>query len=304
MPTSEEAFVPWNLRTNPEGHRAHVSSRRLDNEVNITTFLFQRRSRLSRRMMGFPTSRESGEHGLRTDEMALAMGITESKYVELESGHACDYSIEDLDNIATVLQLSDDEYSQLRSVVRRPPFPKEIESNPAMIRLCWLPDHVEQSSVLILDSSFNIVGCNRFGGLLFEPIFSSKVAVAGDEINLARFLFLDGAAREFYEDWTIEASAIATSLRLSVAKQPLGNSVRQLLSQLSCFSEEFRARWSGHDRDVPSARKVRLNHPRLGPLNLNHRTTYLNSGDPDEHRWDAVYSYLPELDSSSSGVFD
>lgn len=280
----------------------------MDNAVNLGTFLVERRTQLQRQLAGFPTSQNSAQIGLRTDEMALAIGISEASYVGLENGQASLWSTKVLNDVATALQLHDDEVSVLQSSVQKPARPivraNECETNHWAAQPNWVPIHDERSAALILDRSFNIVGCNSLGALLFEPMFSSTIADSNGETNFARYLFLDEAAREFHVDWPAEAAALVASLRIAAGNQPFGTSIRKLIGQLSCFSGEFRARWSGLARVPPSSGLIRFNHPRLGPAEFKRRTIHLSSDDPNEQQWGTMYSYSLQPSFTESQEFD
>lgn len=267
----------------------------MDSEVSISTFLFDRRTHLSRRLAGFPISRTSTGTGLRPDEMALAVGLSESQYMNLECGDTADCSTDELDDVATALHLCDDERSLLHSFIQVPLLrtksTNDEETSSDLARLSWIPDNVDRSAILVFDSNFNIVGCNRRGGFLFEPVFSSRAAEFYGQTNFARFMFLDEAAHEFCANWVAETPALVASLRFAASNQPFGYSIRKLIGQLSCFSNKFRVLWSGFDLGVPSSGKTRLNHPFLGVIDLSYRTTHLSSTDTDEKRWTSVVSY-------------
>ena len=73
--------------------------------------------------------------------------------------------------------------------------------------------------------------------------------------NLARFIFLDPRAQDFYVDWALVRSMTAAMLRLEAGRDPLNSDLTALIGQLSTLSPRFRQDWA--DRDVHAHRTGR-----------------------------------------------
>ena len=56
----------------------------------------------------------------------------------------------------------------------------------------------------------DVLAANQLGRAVFAPLFAS----AQRPVNIARFIFLDPAARDFYRDWdTLAADTVAHTAR-------------------------------------------------------------------------------------------
>jgi hypothetical protein len=100
------------------------------------------------------------------------------------------------------------------------------------------------------------------GRALFSPHLEAE------EPNLARFVFLDPRARDFYVDWDLACSMTAAMLRLEAGRDPLNGELTALIGELSTLSPPFRRHWA--DRDVHEHRTGRkvYRHPEVGEIDM------------------------------------
>jgi anti-sigma factor RsiW len=96
--------------------------------------------------------------------------------------------------------------------------------------------------------------------------------------NVARFAFLNPAARRFYTDWERMARFAVGALRIEAGKHPYDRELSNLIGELSTRSDAFRVMWGSHDVQVFRDTTKRLNHPLVGELELDQETMTL----PDE----------------------
>lgn len=87
--------------------------------------------------------------------------------------------------------------------------------------------------------------------------------------NTARFTFLDPAAREFWGDHTTAERDVVGILRLQATRDPQDDGLQELVGELSTRSERFRRLWARHDVHEHTGGRKRLNHPVVGPLELD-----------------------------------
>ena len=117
---------------------------------------------------------------------------------------------------------------------------------------------------LAINARQDMLGSNVMGRGLFAPHFES------DRPNLARFIFLDSRARDFYPDWELACSLTAAMLRFEAGRDPLNDAMTALIGELSTRSPQFRKHWS--QRDVHEHRtgtKV-YRHPVVGEIELTY----------------------------------
>jgi hypothetical protein len=87
--------------------------------------------------------------------------------------------------------------------------------------------------------------------------------------NNARFVYLDPAAPDFFDDWDHAADDIAAMLRSEAGANPHDKELISLIGELSTRSEEFRRRWAAHDVRFHRTGRKRLVHPVVGVLDLD-----------------------------------
>jgi len=86
--------------------------------------------------------------------------------------------------------------------------------------------------------------------------------------NLARFLFLDPRATDFFVDWSVVADDAVAVLRAEAGANPLDHTLSDLVGELATRSDDFRTRWARHNvRRHRTAVKV-LRNPSVGELQL------------------------------------
>lgn len=109
--------------------------------------------------------------------------------------------------------------------------------------------------------------------------------------NVARFAFLNAAARRFYTDWERMARFAVGALRVEAARNSHDRELSNLIGELSTRSDAFRVMWGSHNVHVFRDTTKRLNHRLVGDLELDQETMSL----PDESGLSVVvYSAPPE----------
>jgi hypothetical protein len=115
---------------------------------------------------------------------------------------------------------------------------------------------------VVVNAQQDLIASNLMGRALFSPHFQA------DKPNLARFIFLDPRARDFYVDWALARSMTAAMLRLEAGRDPLNSDLTALIGELSTLSPQFRRDWA--DRDVHEHRTGRkvYRHPEVGEMDI------------------------------------
>ena len=108
----------------------------------------------------------------------------------------------------------------------------------------------------------DLVASNLMGRALFSLQFESG------RPNMARFVFLDPRARDFYGDWPLACSMTAAMLRLEAGRDPLNGDLTALIGELSTLSLQFRQDWAERDvHEHRTGRKV-YRHPEVGEIDM------------------------------------
>jgi hypothetical protein len=83
--------------------------------------------------------------------------------------------------------------------------------------------------------------------------------------NIARYIFLDRTAEEFFDDWDAASVATVALLRAEAGREPHDRALRELIGELSTLSREFRSQWAAHDVRVRHEGVSGYGTPRSGP---------------------------------------
>ncbi|MFG2527030.1 helix-turn-helix domain-containing protein [Streptomyces sp. NPDC048516] len=236
----------------------------------LREFLRTRRARLSPQKAGIcgGTGRRRVP-GLRREELALLAGVSVDYYIRLERGKAENVSTAVLDSVARVLHLDEAERLHLYALTGVPHEPptRGNGSGPGVRPgLQAMLDALENSPAYILGPGLTILAWNRLARILIADF----PALAPQERNLARLVFLDSAAHERYADWPEKARHTASLLRLEFGREP--RKLAPLVKDLTAGSEEFRRLWEEHGVARKTYGPKPLRHPTAGVLELEYET--------------------------------
>ena len=238
----------------------------VDNEIR--EFLTTRRARIAPEQAGlrsYGTRRRVS--GLRREEVAMLAGISVEYYTQVERGRVSGVSEDVLDAVARALQLDDVERIHLIDLVRAAKQrPSQRRRAPERLRsgVQQLLDSMTDAAAFVRNSRLDILSANRLGYALYSEAFSNP----DRPTNLARFVFLDPRARDFYIDWNGIADAGAGSLRAAAGRDPYDRDLTALVGELSMRSDDFRERWAAHDVRQYQAGTQSFRHPLVGELTL------------------------------------
>ncbi|BDT99507.1 hypothetical protein IFM12276_25360 [Nocardia sputorum] len=112
----------------------------------------------------------------------------------------------------------------------------------------------------VRDPRQDLLATNHLGRAFYSPVFGA----GGRTPNLARFQFLDPAAREFYPDWDLFAQMCVAIMRTEAGRDPHDRGLQELVGELSTRSETFRRLWGAHDVRTHGTGTKRFHHPEIG----------------------------------------
>ncbi|WP_052397990.1 helix-turn-helix transcriptional regulator [Streptomyces sp. NRRL F-5123] len=261
---------------------------------DLGDFLRSRRARVAPKSAGLTSGARRRVPGLRREEVAQLAGISVEYYQRLEQGRSGAPSPEVLDALARVLRLDAVERAHLLSLAHPPR--RTERAAPAGLRpeLRRMIDHMGEVGAAVLNDHFDIVAANALGAVLFAPVLASPCAAPGTPPNLARHIFLDPRAADFYLDWDEVASVTAAQLRLVRGLLPQDAELAGLIAELDAGSPSFRANWATGDVELRAAGTKVVRHPEHGVLHLHYENLDL-PGDP-HHR---VVVLSPEPDPAT-----
>jgi transcriptional regulator with XRE-family HTH domain len=240
------------------------------NRADVRDFLVSRRARITPEQAGLTFYGGNRRvPGLRREEVAMLAGVSADYYTRLEKGNLSGVSDSVLEAIAGALQLDEAERLHLVDLARA------ANTSPARAARRQVPQQVRPATRLVLNGMtdtpafirngrLDILAVNTLGRALYSPAFS----VPGRAVNLARFRFLDPAARDFYPDFADSAHTTVALLRTEAGRDPFNQSLTALIGELSTRSDEFRALWAAHDVRLHRTGLKHFRHPAVGTLDL------------------------------------
>lgn len=234
-------------------------------------FLTSRRARVTPDQVGLPPGHNRRVPGLRRIEVAALAGLSVEYYTRIERGTLEGVSEQVLDAIARALLLDDVEREHLAHLARPDPStalaPHRRRPAPAQVTrpaLQWVLDTIETGPAFVRNGRLDFLAGNRLGRAFYAPALTE----ARRPSNLARFLFLDPAGRDFHPDWEIAADNAVAILRTEAGRNPHDPALHDLVGELSTRSAEFRNRWARHDVRRHAAGTKRFVHPVVGEVTV------------------------------------
>jgi len=222
--------------------------------------------------------------GLRREELALLAGLSTDYYRRLEQGREHRPSLQVLRALARALQLDPHATAYLISLVHPVPLATPAHANTTVSAgVQLLLDTGLRVPATVVDLGLNILAINAAAGAMYSGFARTD--------NIARMVFLDPAAKDFYTDWHQVATQVVGNLRSGLTRFPSDGRVAEVVDEISARSPLFAELWATHDvRPRTSEDKV-FNHPQLGELRLHFEALELADA-PDQRLF--VYCALEE----------
>ncbi len=238
-------------------------------------YLKDRRSRLDPAAFGFSGRRRTP--GLRREEVAQRASISSTWYTWLEQGRGGAPSPDVLDRIAGGLMLTEPEREHLFMLgLGRPPEVRYRPVEGVTPRLQRLLDSLEVSPALIKTATWEVVAWNEAAAV----VLTDYSQLPPSERNILRRIFLDPRVRDAQHDWEGLARFVVGAFRADAARAGAVSEVTQLVEELCHASPEFKALWRENDVLVHGEGVKRLNHPKLGLIELEY-SAFAVDGRPD-----------------------
>ena len=263
----------------------------MDPAGDIREFLTSRRAKITpdeAGLLAFGTNRRV--KGLRREEVAMLAGISAEYYTRFERGNASGASDEVIEGVARALQLDDAERTHLFDLVRTANASfRTTRRRPTQERVRPVIQRILDSisaPAYVRNGRLDLLAANPLGRALYVPVFESPSGLP----NMARFIFLDESATDFFPDWEKIASDAVAILRAEVGRDPYDKTLSNLVGELSTRSHEFRVRWAAHNVKFHRTGTKVLHHPVVGDLTLDYEAMEL-PGDSGQRI--LVYSAEP-----------
>ena len=261
-----------------DAHNDRRSVDVVDSDNALGSFLTSRRAKVTPEQVGLRATGNRRVPGLRRAEVATLAGVSVEYLARLERGAANGVSEAVLDAIAAALRLDEAEHAHLldlalassgRSRPRRERAPL-IRANVQLVL-----DRIQGAPAIVRNGRTDILATNELGRALYSEMYLPPTRPP----NLARFIFLDPRAHNFYTDWDRAANTNVAILRREAGRNPHDKGIAELIGELSMRSDEFRTLWAAHNVRRHYAGTKFFQHPVVGLLELNYQVLGLEE-DP------------------------
>ena len=260
---------------------------------DIRKFLVSRRANVSLAQAGLPDfGDERRVPVLSPEEVAQLAGVSVDYYTRLERGNIHGASEGVLNAVARALHLTDVEREHLLDLARTPAAANVSGRTTAAVAVRASVQRVLDNLAMpavVYNARQDLVASNLLGRALFSPHFDS------DRPNMARFIFLDSRAKDYYADWPLACSLTAAMLRYEAGRDPLNAEITELIGELATRSPQFRKDWADQDvHEHRTGRKI-YGHPVVGAMDLIY-DVFEMPGEPGL----SIATYTPDEGSESA----
>ncbi|WP_129843526.1 helix-turn-helix transcriptional regulator [Streptomyces sp. RFCAC02] len=243
----------------------------MDNRAEVREFLTSRRARVTPERAGLPAGGRRRVPGLRRSEVAALADVSVEYYAKLERGHLTGVSPAVLEAIARALRLDEAERAHLLNLAQAASGADTL-ARPRRRTRAWTPhrslqwalDAVTGGPAFVRNGRTDLLAVNRLARAFYDEVYAARP----EQPNLARFVFLDPAARRFHPDWERDADICVAILRTEAGRNPHDRDLHDLVGELSTRSDAFRVRWGAHDVRHHGTGVKRFHHHAVGDLSL------------------------------------
>lgn len=241
----------------------------MDWKKDIRDFLVSRRARVTPEQAGLPDfGGERRVPGLRREEVAMLAGVSTDYYTRLERGNIGGASESVLDAIAKALLLDDAERAHLFDLAHA--VPATVRKSRPQHSLKRVRASVQRildaldAPAIVHNAGQDLIAANTLGRALYAPMFDTD-----GQPNIARFIFLDPRAQDYYADWELARRTTASMMRMEVGRNPLDADLTALIGELSARSATFAKDWARQNVHVHRTGSKTFRHPDVGPIDVD-----------------------------------
>jgi transcriptional regulator with XRE-family HTH domain len=192
----------------------------------------------------------------------MLAGISGDYYLRLEQGKDLYPSSQVLEALARALMLDDTATAYLHQIAQQRPTtgktPRPEEVPVGVLQL--LTTTLNHAPAFVQSRFMDVLAANPLAAALSPNFTPGK--------NLLLAAFLDPADSELYMDWDQVAEEVVAGIRPLVGDDLANPRLAEIIGELSVGSEQFRKLWARHDVRPKAGSIRRLNHPRLGRVDV------------------------------------
>lgn len=241
----------------------------MDIRKDVREFLTSRRAKINPLDVGLPNyGARRRVQGLRREELAMLAGVSVDYYTRIERGNLEGVSSSVLESIMRVLNLNaaEREYLENMADISSHKTPRKTKQKATALRpgLLRLLEVMTDVPAYVRNDALDIVATNALAEKLFEPMMDPE----GRPMNVARFMFLNPNASDFYVDFDKIAEDAVGVLRTLAGRNPFDKNLTDLIGELCTRSEQFAKLWANQNVFIHSTGGKKFRHPEVGELHL------------------------------------
>ena len=241
------------------GNRARQARRR-----ELASFLRARRERLRPADLDLPAAGHRRTPGLRREEVAQLAGVSVTWYTWLEQGRDISASPQVIDAIARALLLDRDDHRHLRDLADHPAVEVQSLADDVRPRLQSLVDALTPNVASIYDAHFDYLVWNT----PYARVRNDPDELPADRRNLLWMMFTHTENRARMVAWEPAARSVLSQFRASAGRRPDDSRFKQIVSEVSAASPEFRSWWNEYPIRQFRPAMIEIDHPDVGRLGL------------------------------------
>ncbi len=232
--------------------------------AELSGFLKTRRARISPATVGLKNGHRRRTPGLRREEVADLAGVGLTWYTWLEQGRDIRVSPQVLTGIARALQLEPAERAHLFRLAGQAPPAPEVANASLSPRLQRILDSWDPFPAHVAGRKRDILAWNRASDAIYGW---SQLPEA--KRNTLWWAFMVPSARRLIIDWERETTLAVAGFRSDAGRDLVDPDYLELINELLEGSADFVAMWARQDVRGRQEGLKRLQHPKLGRLDLD-----------------------------------
>jgi transcriptional regulator with XRE-family HTH domain len=240
----------------------------------LADFLRRSRERLRPQEVGLPAGPRRRTPGLRREEVALLAGMSADYLMRLEQARSPQPSTQLLGALARALRLDDDERDHLYVLAGHRPPAGRLAGHHVRPGLLYLLDQLRTVPAHIVTDLGDLLAQNAPAEALLGSVCAVREHDHDQDHNIVWRWFNDPRLRAAYpvEEHDHHSRAHVADLRAAVARRGGDAVATALVERLRGGSAEFAALWERHEVAVRRRSRIRVQHPAIGPVELDYET--------------------------------
>jgi transcriptional regulator with XRE-family HTH domain len=238
--------------------------------AELADFLRRRRGRLRPEEVGLPAGTRRRTPGLRREEVSQLAGMSADYYMRLEQARSPQPSTQILASLARALRLTEDERDHLYLLTGHRPPAGRMAGDHVRPGLLYLLDELKETPAHITNDIGDLLAHNTMA----EALLGCICSVREQDRNFVWRWFTDPTIRRIYspDERRQHSRAYVAGLRASLTRRGGDAASTRLVTGLRAASPEFAELWELHEVAVRRNSRIRVDHPAVGPVELDCET--------------------------------